>query len=70
MIAVRLLGPIQRPGLKEVDESITFKQLLEEHGGGMVKKYPRATLMQVGGPLGVVADGFVFGVVYAGDGAG
>ena len=57
MIEVRLLGPIQRPGLKEVDESITFKQLLEDYGGGMVRKYPRAIVMQVGGPLGTIVWG-------------
>ena len=57
MIEIRLLGPVQRPGLKKVDESITFKQLLEEQGGGMLRKYPRAIVMQVGGPLGTIVRG-------------
>lgn len=57
MITVRLLGPIQRPGLVEVDESITFKKLLGEYGGGMIRKYPRAIVMQVGGPLGTIVSG-------------
>ena len=57
MIEVRLIGPIKQPGLKQVDESITFKQLLEEQGGGMVRKYPRPVVMQVGGPLGTIVRG-------------
>ena len=30
MIEVRLFGTVNRPGLKRVDESITFKELLED----------------------------------------
>ena len=57
MIEVRLIGAINNPGLKQVDESSTFKQLLEEHGNGMLKKYPRPIVFQVGGPLGTVVRG-------------
>jgi len=57
MIEVRLLGAINRPGVVQVDESLTFKQLLEEYGGGMLRKYPRPVVMQVGGPLGPIVRG-------------
>ena len=57
MIRVRLMGAINSPGLKEVDESITFKQLLKEHGGGMLRKYRRPIVIQVGGPLGSIIRG-------------
>ena len=57
MIEIRLIGAINSPGLKQVDENSTFKQLLEEHGGGMLKKYPRPIVFQVGGPLGSIVRG-------------
>ena len=57
MIEIRLIGAINLPGLKQVDESITFKKLLQEHGGGMLRKYPRPIVMQVGGPLGTIVRG-------------
>ena len=34
---MRLLGAVNRPGVVRVDESLTFKQLLEEHGGKLAK---------------------------------
>lgn len=57
MLEIRLMGAINSPGLKQVDESLTFKELLEEHGGGMLKKFPRPILMQAGGPLGPLVRG-------------
>jgi len=52
MVELELIGAINRPGRVQVDQSITFKELLERHGGGMLRKYPRPIVMQVGGPLG------------------
>lgn len=57
MIEIRLIGEINNPGFKQVDESITFKQLLEEYGGDMLHKYQRPIVMQVGGPLGTIVRG-------------
>ncbi len=57
MITVLLIGSINKPGYVEVDESTTFKELVENQGGGMMRKYPRATVMQVGGPLGSIIKG-------------
>lgn len=52
MVELELIGAIKRPGRVQVDQSITFKELLERYGGGMLRKYPRPIVMQVGGPLG------------------
>ena len=57
MVELELLGAINQPGRVQVDESITFKELLVEHGGGMVRQYPRPIVMQVGGPLGTIVKG-------------
>ncbi len=56
-VTVLLIGEINSPGYVEVDPSITFKELVEDHGGGMMRKYPRATVIQVGGPLGTIVKG-------------
>jgi len=52
MVELELIGAVNKPGRLQVEESITFKELLEKHGGGMLRKYPRPIVMQVGGPLG------------------
>ena len=52
MVELELIGAIKRPGRVQVDQNITFKELLEKYGGGMLRKYPRPIVMQVGGPLG------------------
>ena len=57
MIEIRLIGAVNNPGIKQIDESISFKELLEKHGDGMLRKYPRPIVMQVGGPLGTIVRG-------------
>ena len=52
MVDLELIGAIKQPGRVQVEEGITFKELLEKYGGGMLRKYPRPIVMQVGGPLG------------------
>ena len=37
MITVLLIGSIKKPGYVEVDESTTFKELVENQGGGMMR---------------------------------
>ena len=52
MVELELIGAINRPGRVQVEQTITFKELLENYGGGMLRKYPRPIVMQVGGPFG------------------
>lgn len=57
MVELELLGAINKPGRVQVPEDITFKQLLEKYCGGMLRKYPRPIVMQVGGPMGAFICG-------------
>ena len=56
-----LSGPIRRPGVVEVRNGLTLRDLLERIGGGLVEKRPMHGAV-VGGPSGVVVPAALFDV--------